>query len=468
MHPGVVRNTLTSRGDGLNSPERPLTDGARPHVTARPAEEGKGVRVETVERLESAVRSYCRSFPVVFDRASGPYLYDVTGRQYIDFFCGAGALNYGHNEPTLKHALIDYLQRDGVAHALDMTTAAKTRFLQQLESVVFQPRGLHYRVQFTGPTGTNAVEAALKLARKVTRRANVIAFTGAYHGLSLGSLAVTANSYYREEAFVQRTNVSFMPYDGYYGPNVDTLSYLRRHLEDDSSGVDLPAAVIVETIQAEGGINTARMQWLAGLQALCREFDILLIVDDIQVGCGRTGTFFSFEEAGLEPDLVILSKSISGFGLPMSLLLIRPSLDQWKAGEHTGTFRGNSSAFVTAAAALRFWATPALRERVRESSAFVDARLRELQARWPTLSLQVRGRGLIYGLETPDANVNREVARECFKRGLIIEGCGGRRNVLKLLPPLTIEPHVLAAGLDIVQQSVNAVATRQVTYSVAE
>jgi diaminobutyrate-2-oxoglutarate transaminase len=426
------------------------------------------VSVETVERLESAVRSYCRSFPVVFDRASGPYLYDVDGRQYIDFFCGAGALNYGHNEPSLKRALIDYLQRDGVAHALDMTTTAKMHFLEELESVVFRPRGLQYRVQFTGPTGTNAVEAALKLARKVTRRANVIAFTGAYHGLSLGSLAVTANTYYRDDAFVQRTNVSFMPYDGYFGPGVDTLTYLRRHLEDDSSGVDLPAAVIVETIQAEGGINVAHKQWLAGLQALCREFGVLLIVDDIQVGCGRTGTFFSFEEAGLEPDLVILSKSISGFGLPMSLLLIRPHLDQWKAGEHTGTFRGNSSAFVTAAAALQFWKTPEFHEHIRESSAFVAARLREFQMRWPTLGLQVRGRGLLHGLETPDAELNREVARECFKRGLIVETCGGRRNVLKLLPPLTIERHVLATGLDIVQQSFDAVAAQRVALSVAE
>jgi diaminobutyrate-2-oxoglutarate transaminase len=424
--------------------------------------------VETVERLESAVRSYCRSFPVVFDRASGPYLYDVDGRQYIDFFCGAGALNYGHNEPTLKRALIDYLQRDGVAHALDMTTTAKTHFLQQLESIVFRPRGLQYRVQFTGPTGTNAVEAALKLARKVTRRANVIAFTGAYHGLSLGSLAVTANTYYRDDAFVQRTNVSFIPYDGYFGPGVDTLAYLRRHLEDDSSGVDLPAAVIVETVQAEGGINVARKQWLAGLQALCREFGVLLIVDDIQVGCGRTGTFFSFEDSGLEPDLVILSKSISGFGLPMSLLLIRPSLDQWKAGEHTGTFRGNSSAFVTAAAALEFWKTPDFHEHICQASAFVADRLCELQMRWPTLGLQVRGRGLLYGLETPDAEMNREVAQECFKRGLIIESCGGRRHVLKLLPPLTIEPHVLASGLDIVQQSFDAVAAQRVALSVAE
>jgi diaminobutyrate-2-oxoglutarate transaminase len=419
--------------------------------------------VEIVERLESSVRSYCRSFPVVFDRASGPYLYDVSGHQYIDFFCGAGALNYGHNEPTLKRALIDYVQRDGVAHALDMATTAKAQFLERLESVVFQPRGLAYRVQFTGPTGTNAVEAALKLARKVTRRGNVLAFTAGYHGLSLGSLAVTANSYYRDDAFVQRTNVAFMPYDGYFGPGVDTLAYLRRFLEDDSSGVDLPAAIIVETIQAEGGINVATAHWLTGLQTLCREFDILLIVDDIQVGCGRTGTFFSFEQIGLDPDLVILSKSISGFGLPMSLLLIRPSLDLWKAGEHTGTFRGNSSAFVTAAAALRYWETPDLSARVRESGAFVDASLRELQARWPAMGYKVRGRGLIYGLEAANAETNREVGRECFARGLIIEGCGARRHVLKLLPPLTIDPGVLAEGLDIVKQSVEAVASRRVT-----
>ena len=417
--------------------------------------------VRTFERLESQVRSYCRSFPVVFEKASGPYLWDVAGRQYIDFFCGAGALNYGHNEPRMKRALVDYLLADGVSHALDMATRAKERFLERFEAIVLKPRGLEYRVQFTGPTGANGVEAALKLARKVTGRANVVAFTKAYHGLSMGALATTANTRYRGESFVNRANVSFVPYEGYFGPGVDSLACLRQLLTDDSSGIDRPAALILETIQAEGGINVGSADWLHGVQALCRELDILLIVDDIQVGCGRTGTFFSFEHAGLEPDLVVLSKSISGYGLPMSLLLIRPALDQWKPGEHTGTFRGNNLAFVAAAEALDFWTDPAFTAHVQSMSAVLEGRLQALTSAFPEMRFQVRGRGLIFGLESAAPQINQQAVEECFARGLVIETCGSSRTIVKFLPPLNIPRAVLEAGLDILEQSFAAVLGRQ-------
>lgn len=412
--------------------------------------------MDVFDRLESQVRSYCRSFPVVFDRAVGSHLYDVDGRRYIDFFCGAGTLSYGHNNPSLKRVLIEYLQHDGVVHALDMATAAKARFLTELETVILAPRGLDYRVQFTGPTGANAVEAALKLARKVTRRRNVIAFTRAYHGLSMGALSVTANAHYRDESFVQRGDVTFMPYDGYLGEGVDTAAYLRRFLEDDSAGVDRPAAIILETVQAEGGVHVASIEWLQAIAALCRELEILLIVDDIQVGCGRTGTFFSFERAGIDPDMVVLSKAISGFGLPMSLLLVRPSLDQWKPGEHTGTFRGNNTAFVTATAALRYWRTPEFPERIDESSALIRQRLIALQQEFPDAGFSVRGSGLIYGLDAHDAAQQERIARACFARGLIIETCG-RGQTLKILPALTTPAEVLSEGLDIIADSVRSV-----------
>lgn len=414
--------------------------------------------MKTFERLESAVRSYCRDFPVVFEKASGPYLYDVAGRRYIDFFCGAGALNYGHNEPRMKQALVDYLMADGITHSLDMATSAKERFLERFSRTVLAPRGLDYRIQFTGPTGTNAVEAALKLARKVTGRANIVAFTKAYHGLSMGALAVTANSHYRHEAFVNRANVTFAPFDGYFGPDVDTLAYLQQMLDDDSSGLDLPAAVILETIQAEGGINVASARWLRGVQALCRERGILLIVDDIQVGCGRAGTFFSFEEAGLEPDLVVLSKSISGYGLPMSLLLIRPEFDQWKPGEHTGTFRGNNAAFVTGAESLSFWEDPGFSGRLARTSALLEERLIGLQDAFPELGLRIRGRGLIFGLESAVPALNAKVTEDCFKRGLVIETCGSSRHVLKFLPPLNVPHEVLESGLAILEESIGALA----------
>jgi len=419
--------------------------------------------IHVFDRLESEVRSYCRDFPVVFDTARGPYLYDVGGREYIDFFCGAGTLNYGHNDPGMKRALIDYLEIDGVVHGLDMFTRAKAGFLERFDTHILAPRRLQYRIQFTGPTGANAVEAALKLARKITGRRNVIAFTHAYHGLSLGALATTANAAYRHEAFVNRGDVAFVPYDGYLGPHVNTADYLARVLDDASSGVDRPAAVIVETIQGEGGINVASPEWLRAVQAVCRRLGILLIVDDIQVGCGRTGTFFSFEHAGLDPDLVILSKSISGFGLPMSLLLIRPSLDQWRPGEHTGTFRGNNAAFVTAAQALRFWENDDLTAHIASASRLLEQRLAGLQARRPELQLQVRGRGLVYGLESAYPTTTGLVAAECFTRGLVIETCGGARKVIKILPPLTVPLPVLTKGLDLLEESFEAVLAHQAT-----
>lgn len=416
--------------------------------------------MQTFERLESRVRSYSRAFPVVFDTASGPFLTDVDGRRYIDFFCGAGALNYGHNDPEMKQALIEYVAADGVMHSLDMATEAKRRFLERFNDVILVPRGLEYRVQFAGPTGTNAVEAAIKLARKVTRRTGIISFTRAYHGLSGGSLALTANAYYRDEAYLQRGNVTFMPYDGYFGPTVDTSDYLARMLDDSQSGIDKPAAIVIETIQAEGGVNVASKDWLRAVEAICRRHDILLIVDDIQTGCGRTGRFFSFEEAGLSPDLVVLSKSISGYGFPMSLVLIKPALDQWKPGEHTGTFRGNNAAFTTAASALRFWETPELESRIEDASHAIRVTLQGLAAALPELEIQVRGRGLMFGFQTNDPKINSAIAKACFSRGLILETCGADREVIKLLPPLTIPAEVVREAMEIFVASVaDVVAT---------
>jgi diaminobutyrate-2-oxoglutarate transaminase len=412
---------------------------------------------DVFERCESEVRSYCRSFPAVFNRAQGPFLYDEGGREFIDFFAGAGTLNYGHNHPRIKQAVLDYLQRDGIVHALDMWTAAKREFLETFEALILKPRNLDYKVQFTGPTGTNAVEAALKLARKVKQRSNVIAFTNGYHGLSAGALAITGNRHFRNEAFVNRLDASFMPYDGYFGDDVNTLDYLRRFLLDNSSGVDVPAAIVVETIQAEGGVNVARLEWLRGLEKLCREFDILLIVDDIQVGNGRTGTFFSFEEAGIRPDLVTLSKAIGGLGLPMSLVLIAPEIDVWKPAEHTGTFRGNNLAFVAATAALQFWRTNEFSAEVARKGRILNQLLSEIQARHSSQPLPIRGRGLIYGLQMPRPEHAKAVSREAFRQGLIIELAGPNDEVLKFLPPLVIEEAILRKGVSMLSQIIASV-----------
>jgi len=408
------------------------------------------------DRMESEVRGYIRSFPVIFSQARGSLLIDEDGTEYIDFFSGAGTLNYGHNNPVFKEKLVEYLQSDGVVHGLDMATSAKKRFLETVDRVLLKPRNWRYTLQFTGPTGTNAVEAALKIARQVKDRPNIISFTHGFHGVSGGSLAATANMKFRDAAGYALGNTTFMPYDGYFGPDVDTIAYLERMLDDPSSGLDKPAGVIVETVQGEGGVNVATLRWLKELEKLCRRHDMLLIVDDIQVGCGRTGSFFSFESAGIHPDIITLSKSLSGFGLPMSLVLMKPELDVWKPGAHSGTFRGNNLAFVTATQALdTYWASDAFSVEVQRKERLVRDWLENLAHSYPNAGLAVRGRGLIQGLVTAGTpELANRIARKAFERGVVIETSGAHDEVLKLLPALTIEDELLARGLDAIEASV--------------
>ncbi|CAL9281411.1 diaminobutyrate--2-oxoglutarate transaminase [Streptomyces sp. SudanB182_2057] len=400
------------------------------------------------ESLESEVRSYCRGWPAVFDRAHGAHLVDEDGHRYLDFFAGAGSLNYGHNNPVLKRALLDYLERDGVTHGLDMATTAKRAFLETFQRLVLGPRGLPYKVMFPGPTGTNAVESALKLARKVKGREAVVSFTNAFHGMSLGSLAVTGNAFKRAGAGIPLVHGTPMPFDNYFDGTVPDFLWFERLLEDQGSGLDKPAAVIVETVQGEGGINVARPEWLRALKELCERQDMLLIVDDIQMGCGRTGAFFSFEEAGITPDIVTVSKSISGYGLPMALTLFRPELDVWEPGEHNGTFRGNNPAFVTATAALHmYWTDDQMEKHTRARGEQVEQALLALCDETGAGGVRCRGRGLVWGLEFARAERAVEVCRRAFELGLLLETSGSRSEVVKLLPPLTVSADEADEGL---------------------
>jgi diaminobutyrate-2-oxoglutarate transaminase len=412
--------------------------------------------MQVFERYESEVRSYIRSFPTVFEQARGCLLVDRDGREYLDFFAGAGVLNYGHNHPAMKRALIDYVESDGIAHSLDMATTSKERFLERFHDVILEPRGMgDFRVQFPGPTGTNAVEAALKLARKVTGRELVMSFTNAFHGMTLGALAVTGSTFKRAGAGIPLAHASSMPYDGYFGPDVDTIDHIERLLDDQSSGIDVPAAIIVETVQGEGGINVAGFEWLQRLEDLARRWDVLFIVDDIQVGNGRTGPFFSFERAGLHPDIVTLSKSLSGFGQPLSVTLFRDELDVWDPGEHNGTFRGNNLAFVTGAVALdEFWQDDRLTRHVDELADVVGESLTKLAANHPAITAGVRGRGLVHGIELTEPDLATRVTAAAFERGLVLETSGPTGSVVKLLPPLVIERHDLEAGLEILHAAV--------------
>jgi diaminobutyrate-2-oxoglutarate transaminase len=411
------------------------------------------------EEMESEVRGYVRSFPAIFDTAKGSHIFDEHGNKYIDFFAGASTLNYGHNNPIISEALIEYLQNDGIVHALDKATVAKKNFLQKFQDTILAPRNLNYKVQFTGPTGTNAVETSLKLARMVKRRSNIIAFTNGYHGLTMGALAVTGNDFYRDESYGARNNADSVPFDGYFGPDVNTIDYLRKFLEDGSSGIDLPAAIIVETVQGEGGINVAGIKWLQELEALCREFDILLIIDDIQMGNGRTGTFFSFERAGIKPDMVCMSKSLGG-GLPMAVLLMRPELDQWQPGEHTGTFRGNNLAFVAATQALSYWDNEDFAEAVKYKGQIMEEELTKIVEKYPQLDIELRGIGMVWGLDIPRPGFAGDVSKESFENKLVIELAGADDNVVKFLPALTIEEETLREGLAIIDKAIGDLLSR--------
>ena len=410
------------------------------------------------EDRESAVRSYCRTWPKLFDRATGSWLYDEDGRAYLDFFTGASALNYGHNNPALKRALLDYLAGDRVIHSLDMYTVAKSEFLTVFDELILQPRGLNYRVQFPGPGGTVAVEAALKLARKVTGRTEVITFTGGFHGMTLGALAVTSSSIHRNGAGVPLTHAISVPFGCRLNGSEAGSPGIERLVQENDSRLDQVAAVILETVQGEGGINVAPLEWLAELAELCRRHGILLIVDDVQMGCGRTGPFFSFEAAGIKPDLVCLSKSISGYGLPLALTLIRPDLDIWKPGEHNGTFRGVNPAFVTGTAALQlYW-----RDQVLENGTLAKGRriadaLTDLARSVPGTPMQQRGRGLAQGLAFEHGELARKVSYVAFERGLLVETAGPNDEVIKLLPPLTATDSEIDHGLALLADAVQTV-----------
>lgn len=404
------------------------------------------------KELESNVQSYALSFPVIFNRAKDEKLFDTEGNAYIDFLAGAGSLNYGHNNDVIKKALVEYIMEDGVTHGLDMHTKAKAEFMDSFNTHILQPRGLDYTMQFTGPTGANAVEAALKLARKVKGRTNVISFTNGFHGVTAGAVAATGNKHHREGTGVPLANISRMPFCGYYGQDADTIKMIDKLISDPSSGIDKPAAAIVEVVQGEGGLNVAQDEWLRQLEKMCRKHDMLLIVDDIQAGCGRTGSFFSFEKAGIKPDIVTLSKSFSGYGLPMAVVLLNPELDIWKPGEHNGTFRGNNHAFVTAKAAIEhYWKDGAFEAEIKEKSAIVTKRLKSISDKYGITKARVKGRGLMQGIDVMKGDIADEISSVAFENGLIIETAGNHGQVVKCFCPLTITEENLNAGLDIVE-----------------
>lgn len=412
--------------------------------------------MKVFEDYESEVRSYSRGWPTVFTRSKGYKMWDADGKEYIDFFAGAGTLNYGHNNDIMQDKMIEYIQNDGVVHSLDMATTPRGEFLKQFNEKILAPRNLDYKIMFPGPTGTNSVEAALKIARKVTGRDKIISFTNAFHGMTLGSLAVTGNESKRKGAGISLGDAVFMPFDNFV-EGQDSIEFIETFLSGSSSGVDLPAAIIVETVQGEGGINSASFEWLKRLEEIANRFDIIFIVDDIQAGCGRTGTFFSFEEAGLNPDIVCLSKSLGGIGLPMAITLIKPEYDQFEPGEHNGTFRGNNLAFIAATEALNYWVNDDLTKEINEKAKILKTFTKKMVDKYPSYDLEQRGRGLMQGIAIHEEGIASKVCAHAFEKGLILETSGPNDEVVKFLPPLIIEESGLVKGLEIVSESIEEV-----------
>lgn len=410
------------------------------------------------EQWESEVRAYCRAFPTVFASASGARQVDEAGKSYIDFFAGAGVLNFGHNNPAMKRAMIEFLEADGVVHSLDTYTTTKRDFLTRFHEVILAPRGMDHRMQFTGPTGTNAVEAALKLARLATGRREVVAFSHGFHGMTLGALAATANEAFRQWAGVPLRDVVRLPFETAPGGKTALADYAAA-LADPSSGLTPPAAFLVEVVQAEGGVNVAGAEWLREVQDLARRTGALFIVDDIQAGCGRTGSYFSFDGYGLDPDIITLAKGLGGYGTPIAMNLNKPEIDaQWSPGAHTGTFRGQGLSLVAGTVALDYFADDVLMTAVAEKGERMRERLAKIAADHPDRDWEVRGRGMMQALDVGDGAFAKEVQRIAFESGLLIGPCGSGGRVLKLIPPLNIPDADLAAGLDVLEGAIAEVA----------
>jgi diaminobutyrate-2-oxoglutarate transaminase len=391
----------------------------------------------------------------VFDTAINARQTDENGKEYIDFFAGAGVLNFGHNNQRMTKAVVDYIQSNGVTHSLDMHTTAKRQFMQHFTDTILKPRNMPHKMQIMGPTGTNAVEAAMKLARRVTGRQDIVAFSHGFHGMTLGALSATANQYFRNAAGVPLNHVKHFAFgcettcpDCSLGCGMKSIKQLRAIYADSSSGIAPPAAFLLETIQAEGGVKVASKEWLQALEKLAKEVGALMIIDDIQVGVGRTGSFFSFDDLGIDPDIICLAKGIGGMGTPMAMNLVKPELDEhWSPGEHTGTFRGQDISFVAGDQALTYFDDDELMKEVRENGHLMAEALAPLAERHSEVI--ITGKGMILGLDVGNGDRAKAIVNQCFDAGLMIASCGTGGRVVKLIPPLTTPLSDLQEGLDI-------------------
>ncbi|MBX8484665.1 diaminobutyrate--2-oxoglutarate transaminase [Pseudomonas cichorii] len=407
---------------------------------------------------ESNARSYPRRIPLALQEAHGLYVRDTQGQLFMDCLAGAGTLALGHNHPVAIEAMRQTLDSGLPLHTLDLTTPVKDRFVEDLFAALPENFARHARIQFCGPTGADGIEAALKLARIATGRKPILSFSGGYHGMTLGTLSLMGNLGPKQALGSLMADVQFLPYPYDYRcpfgiggeAGIDAgLHFIEQFLGDPESGVLPPAAIVVEVVQGEGGVIPAPVRWLQGLRQLTRKHGVALIIDEVQTGIGRTGKLFAFEHAGIEPDILVLSKAIGG-GLPLSVVVYREELDTWKPGSHAGTFRGNQMAMAAGAATLRHIISENLPGHADVMGQRLMSSLRQLQSDYPCLG-QVRGRGLMVGVEivsdTPgdsrvpaaDTALAQAIQRQCLHLGVILELGGRHGAVVRFLPPLIIQ-----------------------------
>ena len=408
--------------------------------------------MNTFEKYESEIRAYCRAVPTVFKSAKNAVMVDENNDDYIDFFAGAGVLNFGHNNQKMQDAIIEFIKNDGVIQSLDMFTDVKRDFIQTFVKTILEPRGMgDYKLQFTGPTGTNAVEAALKLARKVTGRTEVVAFHRGFHGMTLGALACTANNAFRSSSGVPLNNVIRGTFN-----DMHALELIRQQIEHTGSGLTPPAAFIVETLQAEGGVHEASKEWIHAVQKLAHDTGALFIIDDIQGASGRTGSYFSFDDMDIDPDIIVLAKGLGGIGTPIGMCVNKPECDKaWSPGQHTGTFRGQGLSYVAGKVGIDFFKDETFNNETIRKGKIIRAALDELNSKYSQVA-SVRQKGMMLAIQFDTPTTAKAITTKCFENKLIIGACS-TGEIIKFIPPLTIEEETLKEGLNRFVKSVEAI-----------
>lgn len=434
--------------------------------------------VDRQSEYESSARSYPRRFPIAIRSAKGSYLEDMDGNKYIDFLNGAGTLALGHNDDEINRAMIEHIQSGAPLHTLDLTTPIKDMFVETLFSILPKEMASRAKVQFCSPSGTDATDAAIKLCKTATGRSTVIAFSGGYHGMGHGAMALTGNCNAKNHVANVMPGVQFMPFPYSYrcpmgiGGEAGTkacINYFERLLKDPESGVTKPAAVIIEPIQGEGGAIPAPVEFLQAVRRVTKELGIPLICDEIQCGMGRSGKVFAFEHAGIVPDVILLSKAIGG-AQPMSVVVYDKDLDKWGPGAHAGTFRGNQLAMVCGTVIMKRISRPEFLADVTRKGDMMMERIRKLQKEVRIIG-DVRGTGLMFGIEFIDPNgpldlmgvpepsgeIAAKVQRLCFENKFIMEKGGRNGSVMRCLCALNITDEDIDKAMSIFEKVVRQV-----------